>query len=264
MKHLANRIILLLLFLTITTIAFAQVNTEILRKNLEKGFYLTLESALNCKSGNTDEIKVAFKARLDYINKPWYGFIVGKVHYTDTDDEVSTNKGFSHLRTGRDVNSLISLEAFCQAEYDEFISLQRRYLVGLAPRFTLYKLDRGDKGGLRLYASFGAMYEYEKLDPDEMETTDDHPITSRLLRSTNYLSISYAAAKTFAAVWVVYYQPAFERFSDYRILSEIDLTIHLTNKLALILAWNYRYDSDPPSHLKRYDCEIANGIRLTL
>jgi len=61
---------------------------------------------------------------------------------------------------------------------------------------------------------------------------------------------------------VLYYQPIFNKFSDFRILSENSLAVALTELLSLSLNCRIRHDSNPPDGIKETDTKTDFGITL--
>jgi hypothetical protein len=70
-------------------------------------------------------------------------------------------------------------------------------------------------------------------------------------------------AEALALTNVAYFQPRWDRPSDYRVLEELELQADVNDYLALISSVVFRYDSDPPSTVVRYDLNLKLGVRLT-
>jgi hypothetical protein len=84
-----------------------------------------------------------------------------------------------------------------------------------------------------------------------------------LARSTNYLALSLQLNRQASLSATGYYQPALRDLSDFRILVESNLDFRITQLVAWTTKTHYRFDSQPPSGLKRFDLELDNGISLT-
>jgi hypothetical protein len=61
---------------------------------------------------------------------------------------------------------------------------------------------------------------------------------------------------------VVYYQPAFSGFGDYRLLGEAGLSVKIINSLDLTVDLTWRHDSRAPAGLEEDDLGLKTGISL--
>ena len=88
-------------------------------------------------------------------------------------------------------------------------------------------------------------------------------ITTHIIRSTNYINWTGQLDERITTSATGYYQVYLRRFEDYRIFFQGSLTFRLTTKLAFPLRINFRYDSEPPTGIRKHDVEIFNGLRYT-
>ena len=61
---------------------------------------------------------------------------------------------------------------------------------------------------------------------------------------------------------MVYYQPRFVDFSDYRLLNDLTLNVKINKLISLVTAISYRYDSRSPESLKDYDLNVGFGLEF--
>ncbi len=63
---------------------------------------------------------------------------------------------------------------------------------------------------------------------------------------------------------VTYFQPRFDKPSDFRILSETFCSFTITKLLSARVSGSVWIDSDPPAGVRTYDVEIKNSLVLKL
>jgi hypothetical protein len=250
---------LLILLLLLTLPAAAQVNTEVLRRTaMTEGIETRLGINFAYNAGNTSFLKLSGNARVDYLSGEWYIFTVGNYERGLKDTLLFINRGFAHLRFVRDVVPGLRAELFGQTEFNEFIRLKDRNLVGLGGRITL--LDGGERpdtaSWMTLHLGIGGMSERET-------TSGEGAGTTALVRSTNYLSLSWHFDERSSFGMTGYLQPSLRDIDDRRALFDASLSFGLGG----VLAWNssirYRHDTEPPPGIRPFDLELANGITAT-
>ncbi len=159
------------------------------------------------------------------------------------------------MRSIRRFIGKFSGELFVQKEFDDFILLKDRNLVGGGFRTVLIQLDSTNKK-LRLFLGDGAMWENEKLHTNPVSQT-------KILRSTNYLSFQMRLNNIININFVGYYQVNLERFRNYRILVEGSLGFNLTKSITFQTNFNLRFDNEPPKTIKKNDLELTNGLKFS-
>lgn len=239
--------------------AGAQVNTEALRgKDVAQGFQAGLEGRFTWVAGNSEFAKVNGLSRVDYLRGRYHGFLVGNYELGRQDDETFIHNGFAHLRNVVDLLPRTALELFAQLEFNEFLLLRQRRLLGAGVRYGLASApaDSGFRGQVHL--GLGLMHEHEELDLDLHE--DDE---SSAIRATSYVNLRLDLNDKVAAHAVAYYQPRADDTEDYRILGQAGFSVRLYRNLSLEAAVKGRFDSQPPADLENFDVEAVNGLRVT-
>ena len=264
-KHFPNQdkhrqivgVCLLLLIVSSTPLA-AQVNIftgETMRQmKLEPGWYNSINLDLSYRAGNTDLFTARTRFRSDYLSKTYHGFVFGSLQQGRKSGEFFINKGMAHARIIRSLTQHILFESFVQKQFNESILLSDRNLAGGGIRFASHP----PSSRFNLYLGIGAMWEHERIND-----TDMGEITTHVIRSTNYINWTGQLDERITTSATGYYQVYLRRFEDYRILFQGSLTFRLTTKLAFPLRINFRYDSDPPTGIRKHDVEIFNGLRYT-
>lgn len=258
------RIFLVSLLVIITGIiyhneALATVNIESMRKDDgEMGLHTKVGFSLAYTEGNTDVTDLKTTLRSDYFSEGYHAFLAASIQRGEKDDDRYTDKGFVHLRGIRPVAQRLAVEAFVQKEYNDFILLEDRQLLGGGVRITALERYYGTEEAsyFQLYAGIGLMKEKETINSSPEET-------SNFTRSTNYLSCRWRLDERVNFSGTLYYQPRVSDMDDYRILFDGGFTFDITRSLAFTLSVNYRHDSEPPAGIEDYDLEITNGISLS-
>lgn len=239
--------------LLLDNLSYSQVDTEAMRRTAGKeGITADASLGLSLARGNTDFLKFDAGFRVDYLKKPYHVFIVSNFNRGEQSDTLYQNRAFVHLRLVRQFGTRIAVEFFTQKEFNDFIRLKDRYLIGGGLRINI--LQKAQK--LILHQGMGMMWENEDFnDPVEGE--------KNLLRSTNYLSARYLVDDRVTLSFTGYYQVDVKSCNDYRVLMGTQLLFQLRKNFSFRVKLNYRYDNDPPSNIKPYDIELTNGILLT-
>lgn len=241
---------------------FAQVNTEVFRKqNQPNGFDGTIAISSQLNSGNSNFLNIRSTIRFDYNSDINNTFLVSSYERVSGNNALVSNRGFAHLRTSFPLSSYFDAEAFVQKEFNDFILLKDRQLIGLSGRFCIFnhqtdsvtsKTESITRGNL--YMGQGTFYEKEFIDIEQDTTTN-------ILRSTTSLSSNIQLREYVQFSVSSYFQIDVNRFSDYRILLNSSLQFELLKNLNFIVGVLYRYDNEPPSvTLRPFDFSLTNGI----
>jgi len=203
-----------------------QVNTESLLRSSRSGLSMQAVLGFGFNAGNSEFFRWRVASRLDYQADLLYAFAVGNLEQGTANEQVFLNRGFVHLRTIFNLDTLFRPEVFVQREFNEFILLKERTLDSVL-----------------LFI------------PSEPET--------KLLRSTNYLAMLWRITPSTSLQLVGYFQVDVARWSDYRILLDGALTVGITNTLSLSLVLHYRYDNEPVPTVKPFDLDLRNEITFS-
>ena len=221
---------------------------------LDPGWYNSINLDLTYRAGNTDLFTARTRFRSDYLSKTYHGFIFGSLQQGRKSGAFFINKGMAHARIIRSLAQYVLFESFAQKQFNESIGLSDRNLAGAGLRFALHP----PSSKFNLYFGIGAMWEHERINAKE-----DSVITTRIIRSTNYINWTGRLDERITTSATGYYQVHTRRLRDYRILFEGSLTFQLTTKLVFPFRVNVRYDNEPPSEIRKHDVEIFNGLRYT-
>jgi hypothetical protein len=140
------------------------------------------------------------------------------------------------------------MEVFTQYEFNEFLLLNDRYLLGTGLRIGLQKSELSST-----YIGIGLMVEKETYDLN----SDDE---KNLLRSTNYIKNNILLSSNIDLSNTAYFQIASDDFNDYRILYDGGLYFHVNESFAFTIELNYRYDNEPQGNLGNSYIQVSNGV----
>lgn len=238
--------------------AAAQVNTESLRPGApQEGLLGDLSTDLALKGGNADFFRVAGTARLAYQRGIHTPLLYTRSEFGNAGGEDFAENAFVHARWTAMWFPRVGSELFGQLQYDRFVRMNFRALLGGGPRFVVLQGD-----AVQLYLGTGYMLEREVLDIPE---DDPHPRLTLYHRSTSYLSLKVALSDSLLLTNVGYVQPRFDRPSDVRVLDDLELQVAVDDHFKLVQSLVFAYDSDPPSVVRaRYDIMLTAGLRLAL
>ncbi len=169
------------------------------------------------------------------------------VDYPNVEDTPFENAGFQHFRYNYKITDRFVWEAFLQAQYNEPLGIDWRFLAGTGPR---YKIIGSDK--FRLYAAALYMYEKEK-NPEFEDAVDVHRLSS-------YVSFTIAPNDKFNLVSTTYYQPALSDLSDYRISSTTNLKIYMSERFYFKADYSILFDTAPATGVDPTVYSFDNGI----
>lgn len=234
----------------------AQVNTEAMRhETLHEGVQNQIDVNLTYQSGNTDFLKFNFGWRLDFLSDPFYTFLVASYQRGSNADDLFLHNGFLHFRLVYALDSTYKVETFAQKEFNDFIRLKDRNLIGAGVRISLLNHPPEEDGALSLHIGLGGMFE------NEVENSAQE-LRTNLVRSTNYLSFQWRMKRNFSIGAIGYYQVALTDASDFRVLGDATLRFGLNEILSFTAGLHLRFDNEPPPDVKKHDLELRNGIAV--
>lgn len=228
-----------------------------------EGFIFNTKFRFGYSDGNSKYLSVDGTFRLDYNWKKYHAFIVSNYEYKETEASKVVNKGFIHLRGVRPVNDRLQMEGFLQQEFNEFLNLRDRKLIGGNARI-LWVDKKSQNDSLTVLTShlgLGLMYEREIYSvPDEESLT----ITMDPVRINSYLTLDLDITRRIN-IWAVgYFQPNVQSLSDFRAIVETGLEIWVIGRLYFTFDVSYRYNNRPVGDVYHYDLVLKNGLRYSI
>jgi len=242
-------LIFFLLFSPYTALAI--VNAEDLDLNLKAdGFVGKVGITVSGSSGNTDKINGEGSFHLLWRNGAHSNMLVGSHVYGKSSGNRDSNSSFVHLRHRYAMSQIWAVEAFVQAQQNEFARLKLRTLYGGGLRYSRAVSRHTFHLGL------GSFYEQEKL-----RAVANAP-DARLWRGNTYFAWRFAANKQIRFQNTIYYQPAWKNTADFRVLDDAAMSIALTTLLDLKLSLEVSHDSLPPAGVRQTDISYKTGLEI--
>jgi hypothetical protein len=239
--------------------AHAQVNTENLRKRVKVvGYTLLVEGSLTGDTGNTTGLTAGGGIGGGLAYAPHLAFAYARADYSRYSDVTSVAKSFAHARYNYEFAPWAWGEVFAQAQSDQFQRLKIRNLAGLGPRFRVLHLVTPEE----LDVFYGTAYMFERdVISVAPGATDANVQTWN--RWSNYVTVQWQLDERVILASTIYVQPALDDWSNVRVLDETLFTFKVTKLLAASIAGTVRYDSAPPTEVKRTDTEVKSSLSLT-
>lgn len=234
--------------------AKAQVNVEVLRNDLKKsGFGGKIDTSFDTYLGNTQGSSAGLSTLLGVASEPHLAYLNGSGNYSHLGGETQVANAFLHVRYNLRLTSFMWGELFGQLESDRFRRIALRELAGIGPRFALVDTDQ-----IGVYYGAAYMLEHTKLRAD---TEPIRPATVH--RFSNYASIGISSSDDRVEFsQTIYYQPRFDAFDDYRLLSISSLDIEITDLITTGILATFRFEDPTPSGVERGDFSLKNTLGL--
>lgn len=236
--------------------ARAQVNVEVLRADLKQsGFGAKLDASLSSFVGNTQGTTLGGKALIGFATGRHLMYASTSGNYSHLGGETQVSNTFAHVRYNLRLDSWLWGELFAQAESDRFRRIALRELVGAGPRFEIV-----DSGSIAVFYGMAYMLEHTRL------KSGTEPVPGRpdlVHRFSNYASIAASfdeGRATFSQT--IYYQPRFDAFDDYRMLSVTGFDCEVTGRLTAGIDATLRFEEPTPSGVKHVDFTLQNSFGL--
>ena len=238
--------IILTNILLFSSLIWCQVNTESIRGDHDTpGLYQNMNMSFAYISGNSSEIIFLNASyRLDYNSKSnWYGFFKTRYDraFEKSHDDFSY-KGFGHIRAVKQVLPRIQVESFLQKEFNYFIDLENRELIGGGFRFNPFN---------RFFIATGAMQEKELYQSSQEQN---------FMKSTNYINYSMQPLDHVTIDNTLYFQFEMKAIEYYRLLWDGGLSFQGSDWLSFYINCNYRYDISEINKDGNSYFEITNGL----
>ena len=249
-----------ILIFTLINFCFSQVNIENLRNDsLSNKLINKLSFNLSIEKTDVEVADFETNYRFDYNINPKLKILFisnYKNGYKKTPNNKNKiiNKGFCHLRSIYKTSQVIMFEAFSQYEFNDFLLINNRQLIGSGIRFKSESIKN-----ILIYIGNGFMYEIEKYDYTSFDT---YELESNLFRSTNYFTLNGTLTENILFQNTFYLQPNLSNFNDFRFLYDAELKINLKTNITFVASLNFRYDSDPHEGSTKKYLIYNNGISL--
>lgn len=188
------------------------------------------------------------KLHFQFKHKNYLWLFLNEYRLIKGGDNKFVNSAFAHIRYNHKVTKeFLRWEVFTQVQYNGVLDVGLRGLAGTGPRIKIIDTDK-----IRIYAASLYMYEYE----ENVAKT----IFLRLHRMSSYLTLTIDLGRV-EFINTTYYQPNLKNISkDYRLQSQSDLLIDITEDLKFKTGFSYRFDSNPFPDIPKTTYYVTNGL----
>lgn len=237
------------LYLLILSFVYGQVNIENVRHTTKQdGIQNKLGVNWNISNGNTTFSLLNLNYRVDSVSDKKHSFAIFSLSQGHSGNTIIKDRGFMHLRHVYKKSTRYSLEGYLQNEYNKFIDLSNRKLIGAGLR-----IPHHDTPQWSMYSGHSIMLETEQY--------ENHK-TTNLVRLSEYLTVRYTSLFSTLST-IVYFQPALSDFQDFRVLSDIKWLIPISEHVSLKSSATIRYDNEPENDISNFDIDTTTGLELT-
>jgi hypothetical protein len=234
----------------------AQVNIEALRRDDPPlGRSGSFNGDLTVRTGNVDFVQVGLAGRHYIVTESLTTLIVGAGGIGLLASSRFASSGLLHFRRTHNFNEWLSPEWYAQTNYDRPQLLRFRVVGGGGIRTAVWRGSWGQFG-----AGTALMLEHERLDlPD----TAQHAVQTTAVRSSTFLTLKVAPNERLVVTSTTYVQPELEDLGDLRILENLRLSSTISERVALTVSFDLRFDSRPPDGIARLDSALRTGLTYT-
>lgn len=216
-----------------------------------EGLSGSLTANLTAQTGNTDFAQVGLRGRVYRVEGNVTTLMVGNGGLGFLGRNRFASSGLFHYRKTYAVSPWILPEWYAQMNYDRSQLLKFRTIAGAGARTPVSEGRWGEVG-----AGLSVMLEDERLDlPD----TASHARKTTTVRSSTFLSFRLVASQI-VVTSTSYIQPRFDDFGDIRVLHDLSLATPVSDRLAMTVSIDMRYDSKPPDGLAGLDARLRTGL----
>lgn len=234
-------------------ITMAIVNMDALHFDDKKdSFNASIDLKVSGASGNSDSEKTALDAQFNWNAKKSINLALFGYQYGESNGVNNINKSFVHYRYIHQLTKTMDWEAFSQLETNEFTRLSYRGLIGTGVRFSFANSEAH-----KAFSGVGGFYSREETEFTSGLTDDG---VEEFSRANFYLLSKYKVKPTVSLSNVLYYQPRFSDFSDYRALLETKFDFKINKELSFRLSLNIEHDSQPSQSVEETDISYMTGI----
>lgn len=219
--------------------ARAQVNIEALRPTeLPTGRSGSVGGNLTVRTGNVDFVQLDIEGRHNVVEEGVTTLAIGTGGIGLLGRSRFASSGLFHFRRTHEWLDWLSPEWYAQVNYDRPQLLRFPWWPGGGGRFGVARGEWGEFG-----AGTALMMEHERL---AVPDTASHPPETTTLRWSNFLTLRVVPSQRLVVTSTSYVQPEFRNPGDVRVLENLRLASSITDTVSLTVAFDLRYDSDPP------------------
>jgi len=213
----------------------------------EPGWSGSVDGSYGASGGNTQESTFMGSARLQWKGASNIGRLIGAGKRTTNSGRETARSTLAHLRHNYLLSDRWATLAFLQVQENPFQRLDSRFLMGLGGRWQAVKGE-----STLIYLGVSHMFEKERIQGE-----DGYEEAQRL---SGFVSLEVELRDGVFVDFLLFYQPKWDDFADWRVYGEIRLEIELIGSLSLFTGYNLQHDSQPPTGVEETDWNTKTGF----
>jgi len=231
------------------------LNTERFQLREVEGIHASADLDISIQRGNTRLLNVSTSGMIGTLSGRHWPRVIFGGRYLSDDDRSILDEQFAQVRYSYILSPETRTFHFVQAQKNETLLLQSRWLVGSGLRRTMV-----DTGRTSIALGTGAMIEWEELEASRIGPDDQ--ASSRAVRMTNLAVFSHDFPGGARVLNILYVQPDLSDPGDLRLLNDLALLIPLSDRFRTTVSLEWRRDSRPPSTLEGDDLNLKVGFGI--
>lgn len=216
----------------------------------EPGWSGGLTGSFGASGGNSPQTIFEGSGRLQFRSEPNVFRLIITGRKTSAQGVETANATLGHLRHNYLLSERWATLTFLQYMRNPFQRLDSRTLLGLGARWMAVENKE-----TRLYLGAAQMFEQERIQDVEGYT--------KAQRLSSFVSVEKKISEDVELDFLVFYQPRWSDFQDWRLFGEVSLDIELTGSLSLFTGYVLQYNSTPPEGVKDTDWNTKTGFAIT-
>jgi hypothetical protein len=222
----------------------------------DSGWSGSVAGAVAFAEGNTQYFEFEIDGKVQYQTSRHRWRLIG-IHMRRTARGVEVAEArLGHFRHNYRLWSRFSTIAFLQGQYNPFLRIDSRTVIGGGGRAELFEGDVW-----RSAIGVTVMHETEEL-TDENDAVAAFQSVERTsnYRVSSFLTVYREGANGFDIDLWAFFQPVMNDFADARASGAASIGLNIVGELDLVVTYVVKYDSQPPSGVKKYDYILRSGL----
>jgi len=213
----------------------------------EQGWSGALAGSYGASGGNSPQSTFEGSGRVQLRSKANVWRLIGSGKRTTVHGVETAKSTLGHLRHNYLLNDRWATLVFLQHQKNPFQRLDSRYLIGLGGRWLAVKGE-----STLIYLGAAHMFEQERIQDEEGHT--------KAQRFSGFVSLETRLSEDVVVDFLVFYQPRWSDFKDWRMFGEVALEVELTGSLSLFTGYKLEHNSMPPEGVEQTDWDTKTGI----
>jgi len=213
----------------------------------EQGWSGAITGSYGASGGNSPQSTFEGSGRLQLRNRNNVWRLLALGRRTTVRDVETANAVLGHLRHNYLLSDRWATLVFFQHQRNPFQRLDSRYLLGFGGR---WKAVQGQS--TLIYLGAADMFEQESIQDEEGH--------EKAQRFSGFASLETSLSEDVVVDFLIFYQPRWSDFKDWRMFAGIDLEVELTGSLALFTGYQIEHNSRPPVGVHQTDWRTKTGF----